>query len=69
MPAGKRAGERCLHLDAENRCGLFGRPERPAVCSAFVADAEVCGETREQALRVLGWLEQATFVAVSRSIR
>lgn len=69
MPDGKPAGERCLHLDEENRCGLFGRPERPAVCSAFSADADVCGESRAQALHVLGWLEQATSVAVSRSIR
>ncbi|MEI0618555.1 YkgJ family cysteine cluster protein, partial [Pseudomonas aeruginosa] len=30
MPAGKPAGVRCLHLDENHLCGLFGRPERPA---------------------------------------
>ena len=60
MPQGKPAGERCLHLTTELLCGIFGRPERPAVCSAFGADPEVCGDSREEAIRLLGWLEQAT---------
>ena len=60
MPQGKRAGERCLHLIAELRCAIFGQPERPSVCSGFSADPEVCGSSREEAIRLLGWLEQAT---------
>ena len=60
MPHGKRAGERCLHLTAELRCAIFGQPERPSVCSGFAADPEVCGSSREEAIRLLGWLEQAT---------
>ena len=60
MPQGKRAGERCLHLTAELRCAIFGQPERPSVCSGFAADPEVCGSSREEAIRLLGWLEQAT---------
>jgi len=60
MPQGKRAGERCLHLTAELLCGIFGQPERPQVCSGFSADSEVCGSSREEAIRLLGWLEQAT---------
>ena len=60
MPNGKAAGERCLHLNEDNLCGLFGRPERPAVCSAFQADSAVCGESSEEAIHLLGWLEQAT---------
>lgn len=35
-------------------------PRRPAVCSAFSADPVCCGENREDAIRLLGWLEQAT---------
>nr|WP_276583658.1 YkgJ family cysteine cluster protein [Pseudomonas sp. RIT-PI-AD] len=66
MPNGKAAGERCINLDARNLCTLFGRAERPAVCSAFLADAQVCGNDRTEALRTLDWLEQATRVAVSR---
>ncbi|BFT61978.1 YkgJ family cysteine cluster protein [Pseudomonas moorei] len=60
MPNGKAAGERCLQLSAENLCSIFGQPERPAVCSAFEADFEVCGDSREEAIRLLGWWEQVT---------
>ncbi|WP_437880569.1 YkgJ family cysteine cluster protein [Pseudomonas sp. LRF_L74] len=60
MPNGKPAGEPCIHLTLERLCEIFGHPGRPPVCSAFMADVEVCGETREDAIRLLGWLEQAT---------
>ena len=60
MPNGKAAGERCLQLSAENLCTIFGQPERPAVCSAFEADIEVCGNSREEAIRLIGWWEQMT---------
>lgn len=60
LPNGKAAGERCPHLTAEFLCALFGRPERPAVCSAFAAADYVCGSNREEAIRLIGWLEQAT---------
>lgn len=60
MPDGKAAGERCLHLTAEFLCGIFGRPDRPAVCSVFAAADYVCGGSRDEAIRLLGWLEQAT---------
>lgn len=60
MPHGKTAGERCLHLDDANLCVLFGTPERPDFCAAFAASAELCGENREEALRMIGWLEVET---------
>ena len=60
MPNGKLAGERCVQLDANNRCLIFGLPQRPAVCLAFSADRDVCGSTDAQALEQLQWLEQAT---------
>ncbi|MFI8743032.1 YkgJ family cysteine cluster protein [Stutzerimonas zhaodongensis] len=60
MPSGKPAGERCLHLSEQNLCRLFGLPSRPAVCSQFQADHIVCGDSRQEAIRLLGWLEQAT---------
>tara|TARA_R100001244_G_scaffold129219_1_gene100491 strand:- start:13953 stop:14147 length:195 start_codon:yes stop_codon:yes gene_type:complete len=63
MPHGKPAGERCVQLSADNYCGLFGTPERPAVCSAFLAEPEVCGSSREEAIRFIGWLEQSTALA------
>ncbi|MBH9393189.1 YkgJ family cysteine cluster protein [Pseudomonas aeruginosa] len=60
MPAGKPAGVRCLHLDETHRCGLFGRPERPAVCGQFGADPEICGDSREQALALIAEWEVIT---------
>ncbi|MBU1284378.1 MAG: YkgJ family cysteine cluster protein [Gammaproteobacteria bacterium] len=60
MPQGKPAGMRCIHLDERYYCGLFGLPERPAVCASFAADAEVCGSSRDEAIRFIGWLEQQT---------
>ncbi len=60
MPHGKPAGVRCIQLDDENRCRIFGNPERPAVCAGLQANREMCGETREQALRFLTEMETAT---------
>lgn len=57
MPAGKRAGERCIQLDEANRCRLFGRPERPRVCLEFRAEVAICGNDREDAMRLLTMLE------------
>jgi len=41
-------------------CGLFGQPERPAVCGAFKADIEVCGSSQQEAINLIGWWEQVT---------
>jgi hypothetical protein len=66
MPRGKPAGVRCVHLQPDLRCGLWGRPERPAVCAAFRPDPAVCGRDRGEALRLLGELEAATGRAVDQ---
>ncbi len=60
MPNGKRAGERCVHLDDGNRCALFGRPDRPQFCCDLRPSAEMCGATDAEALAILTRLEQAT---------
>ncbi len=60
MPDGKPAGVRCVQLDDEDRCRLFGRPERPAVCLSLQPHPDLCGESREQALTWLGYLERRT---------
>jgi hypothetical protein len=60
MPLGKPAGQRCVQLSLDNLCALFGLAERPAVCSAFNADPEVCGDSDQDAVRILGWWEQMT---------
>lgn len=64
MPHGKPAGVRCIQLNTDNFCTIFGQPERPAVCAAFTADAAVCGSDRAEAIHLLGWLEQTTAIAV-----
>jgi hypothetical protein len=60
MPHGKPAGVRCVQLDDADRCRLFGRPERPAVCSSLGPTAEMCGPSRSHALHWLQRLEEAT---------
>jgi hypothetical protein len=42
------------------RCLIFGRPERPACCAGLQPSADMCGETREQALHWLAELEVLT---------
>ena len=60
MPMGKPAGVRCVQLDDSGKCRLFGKPERPAVCASLKASVEMCGDSREAALRFLTTLEAAT---------
>lgn len=60
MPEGKPAGVRCVQLTDDNLCLLFGKPERPTVCTRLRPVEEMCGSTREEALAYLWFLEQAT---------
>ncbi len=50
MPEGKPAGVTCVHLNDTMACALFGDARRPALCDAFAAEREICGDSREQAL-------------------
>jgi hypothetical protein len=60
MPLGKPAGVPCVQLDDALRCRLFGRRERPAVCSSLMPSAAMCGDSAEQAMAWLSRLEAAT---------
>lgn len=60
MPHGKPAGVRCVQLGDDNRCRIFGSPERPKVCSDFQAELEFCGTTRAEALQLMQSLEIQT---------
>lgn len=56
MPNGKPAGERCVQLDEQNLCRLFGKQERPLVCGAFQAELLFCGDNSQQAIqRITEW--------------
>ena len=57
---GKPAGLRCVHLTDDNRCRLFGKPERPAVCASLRPTREMCGDSREHALVWLRVMEERT---------
>jgi len=65
MPAGKPAGVRCVQLTADNRCALFGRPERPQVCNHQKPLEEMCGQSADEALICLTQLERSTLPASS----
>lgn len=60
MPRGKPAGVRCVQLSPDNRCLVFGTPERPAVCQNLRPHAEMCGSSNDEALLILIELEQVT---------
>jgi len=60
MPEGKPAGVRCVQLDDEDRCRLFGHPARPTVCASLAPSAEMCGDRREVAMAWLDRLERLT---------
>jgi Fe-S-cluster containining protein len=60
MPDGKAADTRCIQLDGDDRCKIFGQPARPAVCASLRPSDEMCGSTREQALHWLRQVEQLT---------
>jgi hypothetical protein len=64
MPGGKPAGVRCVQLDDAERCRLFGRPERPAVCASLRPQPAMCGASRAEAMAWLARLESATIPAV-----
>ena len=60
MPGGKPAGVRCVQLDEQQRCRLFGQPERPAFCGGLQPSAEMCGSSTGEAMVWLASLERAT---------
>lgn len=57
MPDGKPAGERCIQLGEDNLCMIFGKPERPKVCTDFGAEEWVCGADSKQAMLIISDLE------------
>lgn len=60
MPNGKPAGVRCIQLTEQNKCKLFGKPERPKVCSGLKPSEEMCGHSQTDAIEYLNMLEAET---------
>jgi Fe-S-cluster containining protein len=69
MPGGKPAGIPCIQLDEALRCRLFGRPERPAVCSSLAPTREMCGADASEAYATLRQLEADTAPAAGTTSR
>lgn len=60
MPEGKQHGTRCVDLTPENLCSLFDRPTRPAVCIEFRPMPDTCGNSFEEALKLMAEMESRT---------
>ncbi|MCV6604104.1 MAG: YkgJ family cysteine cluster protein [Porticoccaceae bacterium] len=61
MPNGKPAGVVCVNLDTTDfHCRIWGSAEYPQVCQQFAPATYVCGDNREQAIRLMGELERLT---------
>lgn len=60
MPNGKPANVRCVQLGEDQRCRIFGSLERPAFCAGLQPSEEMCGSSREAAIRWLSDLERET---------
>lgn len=60
MPNGKPAGVRCIQLTDQNKCKLFGKPDRPKVCVRLMPSEEMCGFSRSEAMAYLDMLEEKT---------
>lgn len=67
MPLGKPANTRCIQLDDEDGCRIFGHPERPAVCASLQPSLEMCGPSRTAALFFLSELDRLTTPQRTRS--
>ena len=60
MPDGKPAGVRCVQLSDDNRCKIYGQPERPEVCNRLRPSEEMCGQNAHEAYSYLMDLERQT---------
>ncbi|MBN1501109.1 MAG: YkgJ family cysteine cluster protein [Spirochaetes bacterium] len=60
MPSGKKAGERCIHLNSNMTCSLHGTESYPDVCRNLTPQKEMCGDSSEDAMRYLKRLENLT---------
>ncbi len=61
MPQGKPAGVPCVNLDRDTGdCRIWGQDNYPKACRAFSPENAVCGQNREEALRLIEALELRT---------
>ena len=58
MPDGKLPGIPCIHLTKNYSCAIFTNSDRPEFCKNFKAEKIVCGDCRQDAIRILASLEE-----------
>ena len=58
MPDGKPAMTECIHLDDNNLCLLYGKPQRPEVCNKCKADVLFCSNNYMEAVSIFCMLEK-----------
>lgn len=56
MPAGKKAGERCIHLTDNLACAIYDQPTKPQVCTNFKPEILFCGNSAQEAYKILAEL-------------
>lgn len=57
MPNSKPAGIPCIQLKEDLSRSIFGLPERPKVCAGFKPEKPVCGDSAEEAYKIIASLE------------
>ena len=61
MPEGKPAGVPCVNLDTTTMaCRIWERDDYPALCRAYTPTEAYCGGSANEAIRLIGELEEAT---------
>ena len=57
MPEGKAMNTKCIQLNENFLCNIFDKPERPRVCRNFKFDIDICGDSQQEAMRIMSELE------------
>lgn len=66
MPQGKPAGVACAHLHPQTmRCGIWDSEHYPTACKNFAADKDFCGDSKEEAIKILTIIENDTHPHIS----
>lgn len=61
MPEGKPRGVPCINLDMNTlMCRIWNTDIYPEFCKKFVAQADCCGNSREEANRLIEEMDKAT---------
>ena len=60
MPGGKPGGVRCVNLDENNICTIWGTPDYPDVCRNFMPSADFCGRSNDEAMRLIAVFDKET---------